>query len=124
MHRIALEELNRDLSSNRAAVDSWAQAKLSAAEDLRDHHVQTLRRLQGKTHVLLTEKMFEGNRTVVASAESCPPQHAGLHGCGPADDIARLEGEKARRMRDVDNMKASEVVLSVVLACACHASAV
>ena len=49
MKRIALEELNRDLCSNRAAVDSWAQAKLGAAEDLRDQHVQTLRQLQGKT---------------------------------------------------------------------------
>lgn len=48
MKRIALEELNRDLCSNRAAVDSWAQAKLLAAEDLRDQHVQTLRQLQGK----------------------------------------------------------------------------
>ena len=53
MNRIALEDLNRNLSSNRAAVDSWAQAKLVAAEDLRDQHLQTLRRLQGKHHVML-----------------------------------------------------------------------
>ena len=55
MNRIALEELNRDLSSNRAAVDSWAQGKLVAAEDLRDQHVQTLRRLQGRILVATGE---------------------------------------------------------------------
>ena len=45
-HRIALEELNRDLGASRAKVEGWAQSKISAADKLREQHLTSIKDLK------------------------------------------------------------------------------
>ena len=46
--RVALEELNRDLSAAQSRVERWAQAKLSSAAELKEKHAVNVESLRGE----------------------------------------------------------------------------
>ncbi|KAK9916691.1 hypothetical protein WJX75_005863 [Coccomyxa subellipsoidea] len=56
-HRIALEELNRDLGASRAKVEGWAQSKISAADKLREQHLTSIKDLKCKIATLQNKKV-------------------------------------------------------------------
>ena len=73
--RIALEELNRDLSSAQSRLEKWAIAKVTSAMDLKEQHLKLvdghkgsklLQRESATCMPCLSSDFFDVNQTLVA----------------------------------------------------------
>ena len=51
--RIVLEQLNRDLSANRAKVEGWAQSKITAVDSLQNQHSASVKDLKSELTLFL-----------------------------------------------------------------------
>ena len=50
--RIALEELNKNLTAEKSKVDAWASIKIRKADDLKATQKSTVDEDRGRTHTL------------------------------------------------------------------------
>lgn len=101
-NRIVLEQLNRDLSANRAKVEGWAQSKITAVDNLQKQHLVSVEDLKSEfTPLLLTaDSMGRIMREVSIAADSVLPF--------VVDRIATIEVKKAQREEEVEQLKKSE----------------
>ncbi|CAL8467196.1 g6732 [Coccomyxa elongata] len=55
-NRIVLEQLNRDLSANRAKVEGWAQSKSTAVDNLQKQHLTSVKDLKNRIATMEVKK--------------------------------------------------------------------